>query len=79
MSTKITDNNRFNAPCEVCGRTAPGDFVKYSALGFELVYMVCKDCFLIVRIAGLSRLKADVMAFREQLGKGGASENSAND
>lgn len=69
------DEQRFVAPCAVCGRVAPGDYIKYSFLGFELAYLVCGDCYVHIEIAGLLRLKVEVQSLREQLGKKGKDEN----
>jgi len=74
---KISEQPRFTAPCEICHKKKEGDYVKYSFLGFELLFMVCKDCFLHIRIAGLTNLCADLEAFREQLGEG--NEDSTDD
>ena len=74
---KISEQARFYAPCEICHKTKEGDYVKYSFLGFELLFMMCKDCFLHIRIAGLTHLHADLEAFREQLGE--ANEDPADD
>lgn len=74
----------YMAPCEICGKTKEGNYTKYNFLGFELMVMVCVDCHMHIRIAGLMNLKADIAAFREQLGKlrtvvGEADENPTDD
>ncbi len=64
----VPDGGAYIAPCEVCGKTKEGNYTKYSFLGFELMVMVCVDCNMHIRIAGVTNLQADIEAFREQLG-----------
>lgn len=56
--------NNMVAKCQGCGETKEGNYIKYNFNGFELMFLVCIDCFTHVQLAGLRELRDIIMQFR---------------
>lgn len=56
--------NNMVAKCQSCGANKEGNYIKYNMNGFELMFLVCIDCFTHVQMAGLRELRVVIAQFR---------------
>ena len=52
------------ASCQACGGRKECNYIKYNMGGFELMYLVCVDCFTHVQMAGMREIRVVIAQFR---------------
>ena len=52
------------ASCQACGNRKECNYIKYNMGGFELMYLICVDCFTHVQMAGMREIRVVIAQFR---------------
>lgn len=56
--------NNMVAKCQACGENKEANYIKYNLNGFDLIFLICVDCFTHVQMAGLRQLRVVITQFR---------------
>ncbi len=60
----MSQGNNMLASCQACGGRKECNYIKYNMGGFELMYLVCVDCFTHVQMAGMREIRVVIAQFR---------------
>lgn len=60
----MSQGNNMLASCQACGGRKECNYIKYNMGGFELMYLVCVDCFTHVQMAGMREIRVVISQFR---------------
>ena len=60
----MQQGNNMLTGCQACGERKECNYIKYNLGGFELMYLVCVDCFKHVQMAGMRELRVVIAQFR---------------
>jgi len=60
----VQSPNNMVAKCQSCGENKEGNYIKYNFNGFELMLLICIDCFMHVQMAGIRELRNIIVQFR---------------
>jgi len=60
----VQSPNNMVAKCQSCGEKKEGNYIKYNFNGFELMFLVCIDCFMHAQMAGLREFRDLIAQFR---------------